>query len=123
MPETTEQAEDEVRTRPFADVLATLNKGRTHTELSEKLQQLVGAVIETGKKGSITLQITVEPTKTEGLLEVSDNVTVKMPTFARAASIFFADDEFNLTRNDPNQSSLPFDVSADSSDLATRKAN
>lgn len=117
------EAGDE-QTRPFADILLALNRGRTHHELSTGMQQLVAAVEDTGKKGSISLTITVAPTKSEGVLEVTETVGVKAPTHSRAASLFYADDSHNLVREDPRQMALPLrDVTADPADRPLREAH
>lgn len=104
----TESPDDDVQTRPFADLLQSLNKGRVHSELSDQLQQLVAAVRETGKKGSISLTLTIAPVpKSDGLYDVADNVVMKAPRPARKSSFFYATDEANLVRNNPNQDELP----------------
>jgi hypothetical protein len=115
--------EDEVTTRPFADILMALNRGKTHAELSRQMQQLVAAVQETGKKGQISLTIAISPTKSDGVLEVIDTVAVKAPTHTRAASLFYADDDANLVREDPRQQTLwpPAEITADPADRS-RKA-
>lgn len=121
MTDQTETADDEVQTRPFADILLDLNKGRTHAELSTALQRLVAAVADTGKKGSIGLTVTVSPSKSEAPFEIVDNVVIKLPAANRRASLFYADDDHNLTRTDPHQPTLPLrDITADTT---TRKAN
>jgi hypothetical protein len=90
---------DTPRIRPFADWLREHNGGRTHDELGETLHTLTARVNDTGRKGSITLTISVEPMKNaEGMIVVSDKITTKM---------WFTDDEGNLVRNDPRQ--LSFD--------------
>lgn len=105
---------EERRVRPFADVLVELNRGRTHAELSKDLQDLIAAVMDTGRKGTLTVQLTVAKSKASGQVEVIDNVVTKLPRPDRAASIFYVDDDANLTRTDPNQPELPIrDVSAD----------
>lgn len=96
------------RTRPFADVLSDLDRGHVHTELSEQLQALIARVVETGKPGSLTLQIGVKPMpKTDGQVIVSNKIAVKRPESDRRDAIFFVDDENNLTRDDPRQQALP----------------
>jgi hypothetical protein len=103
MPDTSD-----ARTRPFADVLTELDKGRVHTELSAQLQDLIARVVETGKGGTLTLTIGVKPMpKADGLVIVTNKVTTKQPEADRADSIYFVDGENNLTRNDPRQQSLP----------------
>jgi hypothetical protein len=98
----------EVATRPFADVLAELARGATHTELSHALQRLIGAARETGKKGSITLTVTATPVRgDERQIVLSDSIKISLPEFDRAPSTFFADDDNNLVRDDPRQMHLP----------------
>lgn len=97
--------DDDVVVRPFADVLVELSGGRTHTELSEQLHDLIARVRDTGKKGSLTLTITVSRVKNaaENTLTVSDDVRAKLPAHDRNVSVFFADADGNLSRKDPNQ--------------------
>jgi len=89
--------------RPFADFLREQAKGNSHEELSEGLHDLVARVLDTGKKGTITYVVTVEPTKGTSALTVSDEIKLKLPEHDRDASLFFTDRNGNLTRKDPNQ--------------------
>jgi hypothetical protein len=95
------------RTRPFADVIVDLGRGQLHRELSDELQDLIAAVMDTGKKGSITLQLQVSKSKSGEQVEIVDVVKVAQPKAARPASIFFVDHDHNVTRTDPNQIALP----------------
>jgi hypothetical protein len=97
----------EPRVEPFANILAALQGGRTHRELGRALQDLTAAVKETGKGGSLTLTIKVSPSKAYGRVDIEDKVASKLPEPDRFASIFFVDDDNNLTRTDPNQLELP----------------
>ncbi|MFK5689575.1 hypothetical protein ACI3EY_07900 [Ornithinimicrobium sp. LYQ92] len=90
--------------RPLADFIREQNRGRTHDELGEGLRDLVARVEDTGKKGSLTLTITVEPLKgNDEALQVSDEIKLKLPEHNRGASIFFRGSDGNLQRDDPNQ--------------------
>lgn len=102
-------SEDSGRIRPFADFLREQAKGQTHDEMSEGLRDLVQRVKDTGKAGSITLRINVEPLKGSGgsALQVSDEIKLRLPEHDRQTSLFFSDRDGNLLRNDPNQ--LAFD--------------
>ena len=96
--------------RDFSAFLLDQSQGRTHSELSEGLRDLVAKVVDTGKKGSIQLTVTVAPMKDDAsVLVVSDEIKLKLPEHDRKASIFWPDDNNNLVRNDPNQRSI-FDV-------------
>ncbi len=91
--------------RPFADWLREQSAGRTHDELTDALAEVATAVKETGKKGAITLTITLAPfDKGVGsALTVTDVVKKNVPQHDRRKSIFYADDNGNLTRDDPRQ--------------------
>lgn len=91
-------------TRPFADFLREQARGHSHDELSEGLRDLVTRVRDTGKPGAITYTVKVAPTKGYAkALTVSDEIKLKLPEHDRDASLFFADADGNLTRNDPDQ--------------------
>lgn len=96
--------ENDGRTRPFADFLREHNRGKSHTELGETLQLLVARVVETGKKGTLTYVLTVEPMKDGGgVLVVKDEIKAKIPEFDRSGSAFWADEDNNLIGHDPRQ--------------------
>lgn len=99
--------DEEVPVRPFADFLREQSQGETHAELSDALQTIVQAVLDTGKVGVLQLQIRVEPMKggRRGVT-VSDAIKIKLPEHDRDASMFFADKNNNLHRNDPDQLSF-----------------
>ena len=97
---TTEHTEQYAK--PFAAFLT--EQGRTHDELTETLHDLIAQVTETGKAGSITLTVKVEPDKkAEGVYRISDNVTTKIPQHDRPSRIYYRDKTGNLSRNDPKQ--------------------
>lgn len=112
---------DERRTLPFSDTLRKLRRGRTHSELSRELQDLVQAVTTTGRQGTLTLTLKVSRSKATGMVEIDDTVKVKLPEPQRDASMFFADDDGNLHRSDPNQDELP-GIRAASDDDTRREA-
>jgi len=103
---------DDGRTiKPFAATLQEIAAGAFHTRVSEQLQDLVTAVTDTGKKGSLTLTLTVAPIKPGNTtnLVVTGTTAVKAPKSDddSPSSVFFHDNSGNLTRNDPNQLALP----------------
>lgn len=85
--------------------LSDQRKGRCAQEASDALARIVKACRETGKKGKLTLALTIKPTSTE--MMVIDEITEKIPKPDAAASVFYDDENGNLTRNDPNQEELP----------------
>lgn len=100
--------EEERRTVPFADTLQKLQRGRTARELAAEMQALVEAVMETGRAGTLTLQLKVSKSKASGMVEIADSYAAKLPRADREVSMFFVTDDHNLTREDPRQ--LAFDV-------------
>lgn len=94
---------DDDQIRPFADWLREQAKGKSHDELGEALHDLVARVQETGKKGALVYTVSVEQMKDGKALVVKDHIKLKLPEFDRDASLFWADDDGNLVRTDPNQ--------------------
>lgn len=92
--------------RPFTDVLRDMRFGETLDELTAEFNQLVAAVDNTGKAGSITLTIKLKPS-TAGAIEVTDDIKAKVPQLSKGSSLFFPTVEGNLVRNDPRQSEIP----------------
>lgn len=97
--------------RPFAAVLQEIGGGKLHARLSAQLAELTAAVTETGKKGTVTVTIRVEPLKKadQHTLVVTGSSTAKVPEGddASPTSVFFADGAGNLRRDDPRQQQLP----------------
>lgn len=94
----------------FGKTLADLSRGAALSECSESLQAIVKAVKETGLKGVLTLKINVELGKDEETVQLTYEVNDKIPKPATKATIFFATDDFVLTREDPRQHEMNFGV-------------
>ncbi len=92
--------------RPFMDFLREHRNGSTHDELSDKLQELVAAVTEEGRGGTLTLTISMKPMGKNDGLEVAADVKIKEPKPKAGVSIFFASPENNLVRQDPRQATM-----------------
>ena len=88
------------------DFLREHRNGVTHDELSDKLQELVAAVTEEGKSGTLTLTINVKPLGKNDGLEVGADVKIKPPKPTVGVSIFFASPDNNLVRQDPRQTAM-----------------
>lgn len=97
-------SDDEKHVRPFADWLREQSNGEAHDELTEGLNELVAAVLTHEKAGDLTLTIKVKPAgHGSNTLFVTADVKVKAPRGQRTASLFFADRNHNLLRDNPNQ--------------------
>ena len=99
--------EQGVTRKPFAAFVQEQRGGGLHGELSEALAEIVLAVSEHRKKGTLQLQIIVEPNADGVTVTVTDKNKLTVPEGERGAAIYFADDDGNLTRRDPRQQELP----------------
>ena len=93
--------------KPFAQFVQEQRNGCLHGELSDALVELVGAVAEHEKKGTLVLTITVTPNKDGQTVVVTDKVKVTLPEGNRGAAIYFFDADGNLSRRNPNQMEMP----------------
>ena len=91
--------------KPFAAFLQEQRRGGLHGELSESLQELVRAVEEHRKAGTLTLTVKVAPFG-DGTVAITDKVALKAPEGERGSGIFFTDEEGNLHRSDPRQQEI-----------------
>jgi hypothetical protein len=96
----------------FNETILQINNGATVTELSEALQQVVAAVRQTGKTGSLTLALKVTPAskRTTEVLMIESQVRTKLPEPERGMTVFYATEDNRLVRNDPKQQMLPLRV-------------
>lgn len=99
-------AEKESPRLDYAVFIAQLNNGLSNEELTETLRDAVKRTQATGKPSVITHKIGVALVKGTTTITVADQISVKLPEFDRPSSVFFADDEGNLTRENPNQPAL-----------------
>lgn len=91
----------------LTDIMGNIRGGFALHRAGEKLNELVLAVKETGKKGSITLTIEVSPDKNdENVVSVAPSVKAKIPEKGFTPGIFFAGEKGELTREDPRQLEL-----------------
>ncbi len=95
--------------RPFTDTLREIRDGDALNEISAKLNQVVGAVRETGKAGTVTLKLTIKPAGKGNVsaIFVEDMITSKLPKHDTGSTIFFPTPEDNLQRKNPAQDELP----------------
>lgn len=92
--------------RSFTHLLPELQKGRVNDEITQKLAEVAQAVIDTGKKGSVTLTLNVEPTGDGAAVKVKDALKAVVPEPDRRATLFFVGDDGELSRSDPRQTDI-----------------
>jgi hypothetical protein len=92
------------RVQPFAELMTLLDKGEVHAEASRALHDLVAAVADVGKPGTLTITVKLAPLKgSSEQLIVSAQVSAKAPKSEPSNAIFWVDKGGALVRNDPHQ--------------------
>lgn len=99
--------------RPITDVLREARNGRVADLASVRLAELVQAVDETNKPGTVTITIKVKPEKGGGSQkQLSFDVKSKIPEPDLPEATFFSDADGNLHRSDPQQREMFADAAA-----------
>lgn len=94
--------------RLFTDVLRDIRRGRPVEEATMVLADIVRAVDETGKEGSVTITLKVKPAKHGGPEKtLICEVKGKKPIADIAPAVFFSDSDGDLHRIDPRQEEMP----------------
>ena len=93
--------------RLITDVLRDIRKGRPVEEATMALADVVRAVDETGKDGSVTITLKVKAAKHGGPEKtLIAEVKSKKPIADIAPAVFFSDADGDLHRTDPNQEEM-----------------
>lgn len=93
--------------RPITDVLRDIRRGRAVEQATRLLAEVVRAVDETGKPGTVTLTLTVKPEKGGGSQKtLLCSVKHKKPEADIPEAVFFSDEDGDLHRSDPHQSEM-----------------
>lgn len=90
--------------RHFHDLICDLDEGKVEGQLTNEMHELVRAVGETGKSGTVTLTITVK--KSGQMMAVSSAVKTKLPKPALEITAFYSDEDGALRKDDPRQPPL-----------------
>jgi hypothetical protein len=93
--------------RPITDVLRDIRKGRVVDAASEQLAEVVRGVLDTTKKGELTIKLSVSPQgKGDNAVIVGAKVSSKVPQADLPDALFFADLDGDLLRDDPTQTRM-----------------
>jgi hypothetical protein len=92
--------------RTFLNVLENHRQGDFVSDISAALKQCTAAVQLTGKGGCVTLKMNLKPATVGNAIVFEPMVKTTIPETKPAGSIFYADDDFNLVRDDPQQKKL-----------------
>ena len=101
--------------RAFLNIIGAHKNGSVISDVSAAMKQVTAAVQLTGKPGTVSLVMSIAPASRgdAGTLVFLPKVKTKVPETDAPASIFYADADFNLVREDPNQASLPLKTVAE----------
>lgn len=96
----------------FLNIIAAHKNGAVISDVSTALKQVTAAVQLTGKGGKVTLTMNIQPASKGdvGTLVFLPKVKATVPEAEAPGSIFYADADFNLVRDDPNQARLNLKV-------------
>jgi hypothetical protein len=92
--------------KPFTDTLGELQHGELLRELTAATYDMIAAVMDTRKPGTITLKLGFAPTG-KGTVVIAAEYVAKEPEHDRQPTTFFVGQDFSLHRNDPAQPRLP----------------
>lgn len=91
----------------FLHVLQHHEEGEILNQLAEAQRECRAAAEMTGKVASLTLVVKFKAAARGATAILIAPVKVKLPEVEPGASLWFADEEGNLHRNDPRQKELP----------------
>lgn len=92
--------------KPFGDVLGEIENGQLLNELTEAVYNMIAAVMDVRKAGTLKLALKFSPTG-KGTVNVDAAFDAKLPEHDRATTTFFVGKDFSLQRSDPSQPRLP----------------
>lgn len=93
--------------RSASDWLKVHAAGEIDRKLTDALTEVLAAVMDLGRSGTITLKLTVSQQDDASVL-VLPTITVKAPQAASRAQHFYVDPERRLALADPFRPQLPF---------------
>ncbi len=93
--------------RPFSDWLTDHARGTVDQEMTAAMAEVVEAVSHLEKKGTVTLEVTIDTAGSGGrTVSTACVVKAKPPTPAPEQSIFYVAEGGSLDREDPFQKAL-----------------
>lgn len=89
-------------------MLMEMRNGQVAADVSRKLNELIGAIADTGAGGTMTLKLKVKPSRLdihEGVkeVEITHECTLVKPEKPVGKAIFFVANGCKLSRVDPDQ--------------------
>lgn len=102
--------------RPITDTLRHIGGGVFIDLASDKMNELVTAVSESGKAGKLTLEVSVKKATRGGAMHITGKLSLKKPAEEPMEAMLFATPEGNLVADDPKQTKLDLKVAAGAND-------
>lgn len=97
--------------RAATDQLRDIRGGLMVEELTEKMAEVVNAVLTTGKKGAVSLKLSIDPaSKGDAVITVTDEIKATIPQEKKMGTLMFALPSGTLQRQDPRQTALDLSV-------------
>ncbi len=93
----------------FLELIQSFRRGELLAEGDAKLAELVEAMQRVGAGGDLTVRLKFKMNKA-GQFECTPDITIKKPARALGVGIFFASDDGQLTRRDPNQMDIEDEI-------------
>jgi hypothetical protein len=92
----------------FIENLIEMRNGGVVIEMEKSIEDVVAAVRATGKAGKVTLQISVKPASKGDVdtLFLQDTIKVDAPKPDKKLTLFFANEENQLSRHDTRQMNM-----------------
>lgn len=94
----------------FADWLKEFGHGATNRQMTKLLRDTVAACKETGKKGAITLKLTIGAA--DNLAELAASITAKRPESSLPGGSYYVTEDGGLVEDDPRQQRFPTKILA-----------
>lgn len=93
----------------FTELVDRLADGETTNEASHQLQQLIKACRDTGKSGTLTLTITIEPQfgRDAPDIVVDSKVSIRPPARNLPHTVMWAGEDGRPSYTNPDQDQLP----------------
>lgn len=110
-------------TRPFIDTLREVEYGHLLDQLSAEQKKLIDAVMETGKKGKLTITLSYIPEGDGQVTIAADEPKLSIPQMPRGKTLFFVTPERNLTQSHPRQIEMEGLRQVKDDDQPTREIN
>lgn len=98
------KAPESAPSNSFLRTLGELRRGSLVTEASQTLADLVQQVRKTGKKGKLTLNLTLRPSA--DAIEITATCEPKVPKLDPKATTLFDTEDGGLQRDDPKQTEM-----------------